>query len=156
MPTFVRELMLRDIPVLEPHTPLREAAAQMTRTPHGLVVVADDTHVFGLVTLRQLVFGAESAARGHLVHGVRDLASRRFVLTTGDEPLEELARRMVRSDVRRAVVQGAEGQVTGVITTVELARGIRRRWRRLHAVELSSEGSFPASDPPSWTDTLAG
>ena len=154
MPTFVRELMLRDIPVLDPRTPLREAAARMS--PQGLVVVADDEHVFGLVTLRHLVFGAEAAAEGHPIHGVGDLVTQRFVLTTPHEPLEDLARRMSAAGVRRAVVMGSEGQVLGVITTLELARGARRRWRRLHAVDLSSEGSFPASDPPSWTDTLAG
>lgn len=156
MPTFVRELMLRDIPVLDPRASLREAATQMARSPHGLAVVADDTHVFGLVTLRHLVFGAESAAMGHPVHGIGDLVTRRFILTTPDEPLAELAQRLVRGGVRRAVVQDAQGQVSGVITTMELARGARRRWRRLHAVELSSEGSFPASDPPSWTGTRAG
>jgi CBS domain-containing protein len=156
MPTYVRELMLRDIPVLDPRTPLREAAAQMGRSPHGLLVVAEDTHVLGLVTLRHLVFGAEAAAAGHPVYGVGDLVTRRFVLTTADEPLAELGQRFVRGGVRRAVVQDEEGQVTGVISTRELARGARRRWRRLHAVDLSSEGSFPASDPPSWTDTLAG
>lgn len=156
MPTFVRELMLRDVPVLEPRTSLREAAARMARSPHGIVVVADDTHVLGLVPLRNLVFGAEAAAEGHPIHGVGELVTSRFVLTTADEPLAELAQRLVRSGVRRAVVQDEEGRVTGVISTRELARGARRRWRRLHAVDLSSEGSFPASDPPSWTDTLAG
>ena len=154
MPLFVRELMLRDIPVLDPRTPLREAAAKMS--PQGVLVVADDEHVFGLVTLRHLVFGAEAAAEGHPVHGVGDLVTQRFLLTTPDEPLVDLARRMAGSGVRRAVVMGGDGQVQGVITTLELARGARRRWRRMHAVDVSSEGSFPASDPPSWTGTLAG
>jgi CBS domain-containing protein len=156
MPVFVRDLVLRDVAVLEPRTPLREAARQMSRTRHGLVVVAEGRHVLGLVTLRQLVFGAETAAQGHPVHGLGDLATRRFILACEDEPLMELAPRMVRAGVRRAVVLDAEGRVAGVVTTLELARGARRRWRRLHAVDLSSEGSFPASDPPSWTGTLAG
>jgi len=156
MPQLVRELMLRDIAVLEPQTPLREAAAHLSRSGRGLLVVADAQRVHGLVTLRRLLAGAEAAAQGHLLRGIGDLASRRFVLTREDEPLEELGPRLVQAGVRRAVVAAEQGQVVGVITTLELARGARRRWRRLHAVDLSSEGSFPARDPPSWTDTMAG
>jgi predicted transcriptional regulator len=156
MPVFVRELVLRDVAVLTPRTPLLEAARRMARTRHGLLVVVDGERLLGLVTLRQLVSGAEAAAEGHPVHGIGDLVSRRFILTREDESLRELAPRLVRSGVRRAVVLGEEGQVAGVVTTLEIARAARRRWRRLHAVDLSSEGSFPASDPPSWTGTLAG
>ena len=147
----VRELMLRDVAVLGPQTSLREAAARMSRSRRGLVVVANGERVQGLVTLRRLVFGATAAAQGHPINGVGDLASRRFVLTWEGEPLEELTSRMVRAGAGRAVVV-EDGKVVGVVTTLELAQ----RARHQHAVDLSSEASFPASDPPSWTGTWAG
>ena len=156
MPKFVSELMLRDVAVLTPHTPLREATQRMSRSGRGLVVVADEDRVYGVVTMRHLVFGAEVAAQGQPVHGIGDLASRRFILTWEGESLEELAPRFVQAGVRRAVVMSRNWTVAGVITTAELAQGARRRWRSLHAVDVSSEDSFPASDPPSWTGTLAG
>lgn len=156
MPTFVREIMLSGVAVLFPRTPLREAAARMFRSGRGLLVVADAERVHGLVTMRRLILGAEAAAQGYPIHGLGELASRRFVLAREEELLTELAPRMVRAGVRRAVVVGEDGQVSGVVTTLELARAERRRWRRLRAVDLSSEHSFPASDPPSWTGTVAG
>ncbi|HYH95429.1 CBS domain-containing protein [Hyalangium sp.] len=156
MSTFVREIMLSDVAVLAPRTPLREAAARMSRSDRGLLVIADAERVHGLVTMRRLILGAEAAAQGYPVHGMGDLASSRFVLAREDERLTQLAPRMVRAGVRRAVVVGEDGQVSGVVTTLEIARAERRRRRRLRAVDLSSEDSFPASDPPSWTGTVAG
>ncbi|MBF5040761.1 CBS domain-containing protein [Aggregicoccus sp. 17bor-14] len=156
MSLFVRELMLRDVAVLEPRTPLREAAAAMARSPRGLLVIADEDRIHGLVTLRQLVFGAEAAAQGHPVHGVGDLAHPRFLVTWEREPLEELAARLVQAGVRCAVVLGEGGGVAGLITTLELANAAKRRRRGLRAVDVASEDSFPASDAPSWTGALAG
>lgn len=156
MPTFVRDFMLNDVAVLAPRTTLREAAAAMSHSGRGLVVIADAERIHGLVTLRRLVLGAEAAAQGYPVHGAGDLASRRFILAGEDERLTELAPRMVRAGVRRCVVLGEDGQVSGIITTLELARAEQRRRRLLRAVELSSMDSFPASDAPSWTGTLAG
>ncbi|RKH42939.1 CBS domain-containing protein [Corallococcus sp. AB050B] len=156
MPTFVREFMFGGIAVLDPWTPLREAAARMARSGHGFIVIADAKRIRGLVTLRRLILGAELAAQGYPLHGIGDLASSHFILSREDEPLARLAPRMARAGVRRAVVVGEDGQVSGVITTLELARAERRRQRRLQAVDLSSEDSFPASDPPSWTGTMAG
>jgi CBS domain-containing protein len=156
MSTFVHELMLNDVAVLTPRTTLREAAARMSRSGRGLLVIADAERVHGLVTMRRLILGAEAAAQGYPIHGIGDLTSSHFILAREDELLTQLAPRMVRAGVRRAVVVDEDGQVSGVITTLELARAERSRWRHLHAVELSSEGSFPASDPPSWTGTVAG
>ena len=156
MSLFVRELMLRDVVVLDPRTPLRKAAAAMARSRRGILVIADDERVHGLVTLRQLVFGAEAAAQGHPVNGIGDLAHQRFILSWGRESLEELAPRLVQAGVRCAVVLGEDGGVAGIITTLELTNGARRRSRRLRAVDVASEDSFPASDAPSWIGSLAG
>ena len=138
--------MLRDVPHVTPHTSLRKAAAKMARTRHGLLVVVDDAGVHGVLTLRRLVLGAEAAAQGVPIRGAGDLASTRFLLGWEEEPVSELAQRMGRAEVRRAVIIGAGCEATGVVTPEELALGVRQHWRHLHAVRSARGG------PPSRAD----
>jgi predicted transcriptional regulator len=144
----VRDVMLRDVAVVGPETALREAAEHMREAPSQLLVIGNEHGIYGVVTTRELVWGAEAQAQGHPVSGVGDIASLNFIFTHEDETVEELARRMVHAGARRAVVIDGALCAVGVVSPMELARP--------DAVGRASEESFPASDAPSWTGATAG
>jgi CBS domain-containing protein len=145
---WVRDVMLRDVAVVRPETALREAAEHMWKSHCRLLVVGDEHGIYGVVTTRELVLGAEAQAQGYPVSGVGDVASFNFIFTHEDEAVEELARRMVHAGSRRAVVIDGALRALGVVSPMEMARP--------DPVGLASEESFPASDAPSWTGTTAG
>ena len=145
---WVRDVMRRDVVVVGPETDLREAAELMWQSRRLLLVVGDAHGVYGLVTTRELVLGAEAQAQDHPIRGVGDIASLNFIFTHADEPAAELARRMVHAGARRAIVIDGALRVVGVVSPMEMARP--------DVVEQASEDSFPASDAPSWTGTTAG
>ncbi|MFY0569160.1 CBS domain-containing protein [Archangium lansingense] len=145
---WVRDVMLRDVAVVGPETALRAAAEHMWKSRGQLLVVGDERGIYGVVTTRELVFGAEAQVQGYSVGGVGDLASLDFVFTHEDEAVEELARRMVHTGARRAIVIDGALRAVGVVSPMELARP--------DVVGRASEESFPASDAPSWTGTSAG
>jgi predicted transcriptional regulator len=145
---WVRNVMLRDVAVVGPETALREAAEFMWASHRQLLVVGDEHGIYGLVTMRELVLGAEAQAQGYSVGGVGDVASLNFIFTHEDEAMEQLARRMVHAGARRAIVIDGEQRAVGVVSPMEMARP--------DVVGRASEDSFPASDAPSWTGTTAG
>jgi predicted transcriptional regulator len=144
----VRDVMLRDVAVVRPETGFREVAARMRQSRCPLVVVGDGHAIHGLVTMRELVLGAEAWAQGYPIHGVGDVVSLNFIFTHEDEAVAELVRRMVQAGVRRAIVVDGEMRAVGAVSPRELAR--------LDEVERASKASFPASDAPSWTGAVAG
>ncbi|WP_375766647.1 CBS domain-containing protein [Archangium gephyra] len=145
---WVRDVMRRDVAVVGPETPLREAAERMWNSCRLLLVVGDAHGIYGLVTTRELVLGAEAQAQGYLAGAVGDVARLDFVFTHEDETLENLARRMVHAGARRAIVIDEELRAVGVVSPLQMASP--------DVVGRASEESFPASDAPSWTGTMAG
>ena len=145
---LVRDVMLRDVAVVGPETALREAVEHMWESQCPLLVVGDERGLYGLVTTRELVLGAEAQAQGEPVTGVGDVTSLNFIFTHEGETVEEMARRMVHAGARRAIVIDEALCAIGVVSPMELTRP--------DAVERASVESFPASDAPSWTGTTAG
>lgn len=145
---WVRNVMRRDVAVVGPETALREAAEIMWKSRYQLLVVGDEHGIYGLVTTRELVLGAEAQAQGSPVGGVGDIASLNFIFTHEDEALEQLVRRMIHARARRAIVLDGELHAVGVVSPMEMARP--------DVAGRASEESFPASEAPSWTGTSAG
>lgn len=95
---------------------LRAAAELMWDTGvDAVMVLGDDGALVGLLSERDLVFGAVAEAEGH-AGTVGAHANAHFLLASMDEPLAEVVDRMASGAIRRAVVTGHMGEPVGLIS----------------------------------------
>jgi CBS domain-containing protein len=117
----VKDCMTRDVIVAEPQTPIREAAQMMEDADAGILPVARDGHLFGVVTDRDIV------VRG-LARGLGPDATVEQVMTPDcacaceDDDLDDVADRMAELQVRRMPVTLDGGWVIGVISLADIVR----------------------------------
>lgn len=112
----VRRLMARDPAQVGFATSLEETARHLLLSEaDAVVVVRDDGSVAGLVSERELVFGAQAEAMGSAL-AAGDIASREFVFVLDDEPLGKALEAMAAREVQRAVVLDAADTAVGLLS----------------------------------------
>ena len=119
----VKDCMTRDVTVAEPQTPIRDAAQMMQDADAGILPVARDGHLFGVVTDRDIV------VRG-LARGLGPDAVVEQVMTpdcecaSEEDDLDEVAGRMAELQVRRMPVTLHGDRVIGVISLADIVRSL--------------------------------
>jgi CBS domain-containing protein len=117
----VRRVVDREAVVVGPDDTLRDAAEQLFLNAIGTVVVAEDGWPIALVCEGDVI---AAIARGFdlATTPVRQVMSRRLMCARLDEPVYEVAMRMVDEDIRHLPLLDGEGQLAGVISSRDLLR----------------------------------
>lgn len=120
MTTRVKELMHTDLVTLSSEASVRDAARRMRDSAIGDVLVADDGHLRGIVTDRDLVVRclAEEGDVGHTHIG--DLCSSDLVTLTPDDDIDTAIRLMSEKAIRRLPVVDGDRPV-GIVSIGDLA-----------------------------------
>jgi CBS domain-containing protein len=141
------EIMTKEVVTVSPETPVARVADLLAEKNVGaLPVVTADGTVQGVVSEEDMV---ERASRVHLPHHVYFLGSvvyledprkfeaeaekilaltageimhREFVSVDAQTPVEEVATRLLRDDLRRVLVLDAKGCLRGIITRADIVR----------------------------------
>lgn len=149
------DVMVRDIAMVTPSTPLREAARTMLeRRISGLPVVGESGHLLGMVTEGDLLHRHENGTERHRSwwleafsdsagladdfvrsHGtkVADVMTRKVHSVTEETDLAEVAAVLDRHRLKRVPVV-ADGKLVGIISRADLLRAF-----------LTASGSHPAA-----------
>lgn len=144
---FVRDFMSSPAVTCTPETTLQSAARSMHLHNVGsLVVVADDGHLAGIVTDRDIALRA--TAWGHDIGTtVADAMSKDVVIILTDADVFEAAQKMARWGVRRMPVVDASGEVQGLIALDDVTTAMTEQMAALRrAVSTQSSGG------PSWDE----
>ena len=123
----VAKMMSRSVMAVELNTNAKDCAKAMAKKGVSCAVITQRGSAVGIVTERDLVSKvmAESIDPRNVL--VRDIMSTPLITIPPSAPLTSAAELMAQYRVRRLVVVDSTGNLTGVITTGDIARALAER-----------------------------
>ena len=126
---FVRDVMTKNVIVIEPERTVLEAAKRMAAKKIGGLVVVQHGRPIGLVTDRDIVWKVVSTGRDPSKLLVRDIMRSPVVTVSPLTTLRAAARAMLERKTRWLVVTRLDN-VEGVITASDLTQGFLEAFAR--------------------------
>ena len=116
----VNEAMTRDVCICSPDEPIRDCAAAMARNDVGVLPVAENNLLVGMVTDRDIAIRAVAAGKGPETP-VRDVLSKEVLYCFEDQDLEHVAKSMGMARIRRLPVLTRDRSLAGVLSLRDVA-----------------------------------
>ncbi|MDV3278477.1 MAG: CBS domain-containing protein [Nitrososphaerales archaeon] len=145
----VAEIMESKVLAVEMNTTAKECAKAMTKRGVGCAVVVQGKAAIGIVTERDLVGKVMADVLDASKTLVRDIMSTPLITVNPEATMTEAAKLMEEYGIRRLVVIGRDGGLTGIVTAIDLAKVLARKHgyeeAALNAIARAKEG--PAGGP---------
>jgi len=129
---FVRDVMTRNVIVVDPERTVLEAAKRMAQRKIGGLVVVEFGRPIGLLTERDVLWKVTAKERNPKKVAVREIMSAPVVTVSPLATLRAAARTMIHHNVRRLVVTRLD-EVEGIVTARDLTEGYLETWARASA-----------------------
>ena len=134
---FVRDMMSRDVVVVDPDRTILEAAKRMATKRIGGLIVVEYGRPIGLVTDRDILWRVTAKGKNPGKVTVREVMTSPVFTVSPLTTLRAAARVMLEKKTRWLVVTRLEN-VQGIITASDLTQGFLETFAR-----ASKRGAFP-------------
>lgn len=118
---LVREIMTRDVCVASPDDNLQHAAAAMERDNLGILPVRENDRLVGMLTDRDITVRAVARGLSPEQCTVREIMSTVVKFVHDEATVEDAARLMSQSQVRRLPVLDRNQGLVGIISLADVA-----------------------------------
>ena len=116
----VREAMTRDVRLVKPDQPIREAAKLMGELDIGALPVEENDRLVGMITDRDIAVRAVAAGRGADTP-IRDVMSGEVKYCYVDQTVDEVTQNMGELRIRRLPVLNRDKRLVGILSLGDLA-----------------------------------
>jgi CBS domain-containing protein len=139
-PMQVKDIMTRDVQVIDPDATLAQGASQMRTFDVGSLPVCKEGRLVGMITDRDIAVRSIAAGDDPNAVKVRDVMTPEMVTCSEDQDITEAASKMEANQIRRLVVLNGERQLVGIVSLGDLSV-------RTGDKELSGEVLEQVSEP---------
>ena len=138
----VSEVMTAQVVTAKPKTSIKEVARMMSEIDSGVIPIAEDGKVLGVVTDRDIVVRVV-ASGGSFDAAASEVMSEDVQSCREDDNLADATAKMGAQQVRRLVVLNEAGRLTGILSLGDVAMdyGAKAVGRTLE--EISAEPASP-------------
>lgn len=118
----IADCMTRDVRIASPDQTLKEAVRLMCEADTGVLPVAQDERLVGMLTDRDIAIRAVARGRGPDAT-VREAMSNEVLYCFEDEEADDVLRNMGDVKVRRLPVMTRDKRLVGIVSLSDLATG---------------------------------
>jgi CBS domain-containing protein len=143
----VREIMTPNPACCTPETPLRDVAKAMVDNDCGEIPIvrsSSDGTLVGVVTDRDIVCRFVAVGRNPLDASAEACMSTPVVAVRESTPVEECARIMEDSQIRRVPVVNGGGVCCGIVSQADIAKNASRKITADLVKDVSQPGTAPS------------
>ncbi len=116
----LKDLMSRDVQVIDANATLKEAAQQMRAGNFGLMPVGENDRMIGTISDRDITVRAMAEAKDSST-AVRDVMSKGVFWAYEDDSLDHAAKLMSEHQIRRLPIVNAEKRLVGILALGDFA-----------------------------------
>ena len=117
----IAEIMTRDVQMVTPEDTLQDAARMMADIDCGVLPVAKDDRLVGMLTDRDIVVRGVAAGMAPGTTQVREVMSGEIKYVFEDESVDDLARNISTLQIRRLPVMSRDKRLVGIVSLGDLA-----------------------------------
>lgn len=117
----LRQVMTRDVEVVRPDVPIRDAARRMREIDVGPIPVCDGERLVGLLTDRDITIRAVAQGCDPNTTCVRDVMTPDVTCCFEDQDVEQAAALMEQRQIRRLPVLDRNKHLVGIVSLGDLA-----------------------------------
>lgn len=118
----VREVMKKDVKVIQPDSVLSDAARQMRDDDIGVLPVCDSDRLVGMLTDRDIAIRAVADGKDASTFKVREAMTSEILTCHEDDDIDDITQLMSDRQVHRVPVLDRNNRLVGIVSLADLAR----------------------------------
>jgi CBS domain-containing protein len=139
----LRDIMTRNVEVVDGNASLKEAATKMKQLDVGLMPVCDGDRLKGLLTDRDITIRATADGRDPSKTKVNEVMSTDIAYCLEDQAVDEAVILMEARQIRRLPILNQDKQLVGIVSLADIAVHVGDRDLTGETLEEISEPAEP-------------
>ena len=139
----LRDIMTRNVEVVNGNASLKEAATKMKKLDVGLIPVCDGDRLKGLLTDRDITIRATADGRDPSKTKVSEVMSTDIAYCLEDQAVDEAVILMEARQIRRLPILNQDKQLVGIVSLADIAVHVGDRDLTGETLEEISEPAEP-------------